>query len=177
MTFHVLQADRRQSMAHPLHDRPAALTVLLPPGGPIDDDLGLAWTWTGENEPPDLVRTVDRIRVFSARTREVIDAHLGRADQVQWLPCELQVGGNTADGGWAVPHFPVVFDVLSEELTTWGPSGLPIRWVLSKNKCQGHSVFALHGVQGQTIVAEPLLAALLEAGITGIAAEPARVDR
>ena len=75
-----------------------------------------------------------------------------------------------------VMHFPDWYDDLYDPATTtWGPSGLPIRWVLSRAKLHGHHVFTLPELSKIVIVTGDVLTALRKAGLTGIEATPARI--
>lgn len=116
--------------------------------------------------------TVDCM-LFSGRMREVIDAHLGPADQVQWLPSTLRHSDGREETYW-ISHFPHTPDVLNMELSTWGENGVPMRWVIQENKLGGHEFF--HVGRQKIIVSHRLVAALRKAGITGINPKPVRLD-
>lgn len=57
-----------------------------------------------------------------------------------------------------------------------GPSGLPIRWVLSRARLDGLQFFARVGSAGPFIAHHSLVEALDRAGITGITVRPARTN-
>ncbi|WP_448061166.1 hypothetical protein [Cellulomonas hominis] len=174
--LYVLSADERHPWAVPTHDHPVTRRVLGNGKGRLQDPPQIGWTWPAETDPPDVCGTIDMMRLFSPKARDVLQANAGEADEVQWLDSDM----TTADGrhltGWSVLYFPTPFDLLSERYTTWGPSGLPIRWVLSVDKCRGHQVFVVPGTQMQTLITRPVLDALTQADLTGFTATPARTD-
>lgn len=106
---------------------------------------------------------------------DIIRAHLGPQDRVQWLLATVR----TPDGqvhAYEVPHFLSYPDVYDVDATDWGPSGLPIRWVLSRAKLDGLHFFARAEASGTVIVAELLLNALRDAGVTGLDVRPVRTN-
>src|SRR5690606_12263080 len=119
--------------------------------GPITDPPELSWDWIAPFPFPDWVLTDDVIRVFSTRMAEVVRANLGPRDEVQWLEGTIVTPDGTAHRH-EIPHFLSYPDVLDREATTWGPSGLPIRWVLSRPKLAGLRFFAREGAAGPVIV-------------------------
>lgn len=74
-----------------------------------------------------------------------------------------------------MPHFPGERDILDQEWTQWGPSGLPIRWFLSAPKIEGISVTERPNVAGHLIVNGDVMRALRRAKLTGYRAMRARV--
>lgn len=121
----------------------------------------------------DWVGTADMTRLVSPRVRTILDDHLGQRDEIQWLPATLTMPTGELLPYW-VMHFPVFYDVLHSS-TNWGPSGLPIRWVLDRAKLDGHHVFIVPKLNDITIVTGEVLAALTDAGLTGIGVERARI--
>jgi hypothetical protein len=133
--------------------------------------------WLARNEtPPDVVATVDSTRLVSGRVRDLWDTELGELDEIQWIPGTLTTPDGTDLQYW-VPHFPVwpPNDIYDTRYTTWGPSGLPIRWVLSGPALAGRRVFALAESVLGVLVHEEVNQAMREAGITGARIDPARM--
>ncbi|WP_150118070.1 hypothetical protein [Cellulomonas sp. B6] len=143
--------------------------------GLVQDPPQLAWSWPLDGPAEDWIGTADMTRLVSPAVREVLDAHLGGADRIQWLDATVQMPDGSALP-YFVMHFPDWHDDLYDEAsTTWGPGGLPIRWVLSRAKLKDHRVFALPNLSKIVIVSGDVVDALKDAGLTGIAVTPARV--
>lgn len=140
----------------------------------IDDPPELSWTWEAPFASPDWVLTNDTIRVFSPRMTDIVRAHLGPRDQVQWLE-GVVIGPDGIPRHHEVPHFLTYPDIYDMDATDWGPSGLPIRWYLSRPKLDGLHFFARSRSAGPFLAHYTLHDALRDAGITGITAVPARV--
>ncbi|MBW0254045.1 hypothetical protein [Cellulomonas sp. PS-H5] len=113
--------------------------------GRIDGAGVPKWRWLSTTrEPFDLVFTMDSVRLVSPRVRDVLDAHLGPKDEVQWLPGTLKHGEGKELTYWT-PHFPVHHDVLDEELTERSPRhGTPGRYFYSPAKLAGHGMTTWH---------------------------------
>lgn len=63
--------------------------------GAIDSWHDLASAWKSASTPPhDVLLAVDTVPLYSPRVSDVIDAHLGPADHVPWLPATVR----TPDG-------------------------------------------------------------------------------
>ena len=109
--------------------------------GRLDEPPILKWRWRGDTSGPgDVVWTLDGIRLISPRVREILDSHLGPADEIQWLPGVILGAGGSELDYWT-PHLPVHHDVLDEDLTDRSPRmGTPGRYVYSSTKLEGHSV-------------------------------------
>lgn len=58
--------------------------------GRIRDVPALSWLWIRETPPPDRVPTVDSARLVSTPIKDVLEANLGPADEIQWLPATVQ---------------------------------------------------------------------------------------
>lgn len=155
-------------------DHPHGFRYLMRDAGFIADVPELSWTWVAPFPFPDWVLTNDTIRVFSPRMADVVRAHLGPRDRVQWLHGTVITPDGQAHSH-EVPHFPEHPDIYDMEATTWGPSGLPIRWVLARHKLDGLHFFARERSAGPVIAHHSLVDALQRAGITGITAKPARI--
>ncbi|UZN02682.1 hypothetical protein [Cellulomonas sp. S1-8] len=112
-------------------------------------------------------------RLVSPSVRTILEDCLGERDAIQWLPATLTMPAGEHLPYW-VMHFPVFYDLLHSS-TNWGPSGLPIRWVLDRAKLDGHRVFIVPELNDITIVTDDVLAALNDAGLTGIGSERARI--
>jgi len=160
----IVQSDPRR-VAMPLH--PRATTRRLRAPGLLNETPNLEWSWGSPEQVGDLVMTADGIRLVSSRVRDVFDTHLGADDEIQWLPGIITRSDGTVMTHW-VPHFPVHHDLLNRELSTFGPSGLPILYVLSEVKLARHAVTALPGNPLTTIIAAPVADALVDLGATGI---------
>lgn len=136
-------------------------------GGYIEEPPELGWSWSSPKPVGDLVLTVDGIRLVSPRMREVFDAHLGPADEIQWLPATVTLADGTRSPSW-VPHFPVHHNLLDREHSTFGPSGLPILYVLSRSKLAGHAVTVLPNHPLSTIVSTTVVDALTAIDAIGV---------
>ena len=162
--FDLVRSPRDNTFSYRLQFQPD--TVGSPPE--------LTWHWKQPGPPPDWLGTIDSVRLLSGAVRRVFDVHAGSADDLQWLPATVTTAAQEVLSYWVL-HFPTWFDLLDEEHTTWGPSGLPMRWVLSRAKLDGHSVFIVPRLTDIVIVADHVLDALRQAGVTGYTADPARI--
>jgi hypothetical protein len=124
------------------HDLDLARRLSQP--GRLEDVTTPRWRWASTtHEPPDVVWTVDTVRLVSQRVRDVLSAHLGPKDEIQWLAGTL-VHGASEITYWT-PHLPVHHDVLDEALTDRDPRlGTPGRYVYSPDKLAGHEVTTWH---------------------------------
>jgi hypothetical protein len=150
--------------ATPAHSRAVVRSVRST--GRIDELPDMRWEWVSPDPLDDLVNAYDGIRLVSPRVREIYDAMLGPDDEIQWLPGTVTHPDGTEHGYW-VPHFPVHHDLLDHELSTFGPSGLPILEVYSAAKLAGHAVTAQPGRSLTTILSSDVADALAAAGVTG----------
>lgn len=142
--------------------------------GPVVDPPVLTWARRKPGRPQEWAGTVDAIRLLSPLARHVLDEHAGPADDLQWLPATVTTLEGEALPYWVL-HFPTWFDLLDEEYTNWGPSGLPMRWVLARAKLDGHAVFIVPQLSDIVIVTDRVLDALRESGVAGYIATPARI--
>ncbi len=142
---------------------------------PFDPVPELSWRWDAPFPLDDLVPTTDSVRVMSPRMAGVVRSVASEADlaRVQWLQGTV-VTADEVEHPVEVPHFLEYPDVYDEAATDWGPSGLPIRWVLSRPKVEGLQFFARTRSSGSFLVSEQLRDALVEAGITGMDIRRAR---
>jgi hypothetical protein len=155
-------ADRVAMRAHPYATR-----YRLKEAGHLDDPPNLEWTWASPEPVDDLVPTADAIRLVSPRMREVFDAHLGPDDEIQWLPGKVTLADGTALP-YCVPHFPVHHDLLNHELSTFGPSGLPILAVFSHAKLAGHAVSAQPNRSLTIVISATVSDALIALDLVGV---------
>ena len=81
---------------------PYSFSYVLEDPGLIVDPPELSWTWVAPFPFPDWVLTNDMIRVLSPRMADVVGAHLGPRDQVQWLHGTVI----TPERGAALPGTP-----------------------------------------------------------------------
>ena len=133
----------------------------------------LAWQLT-HSDRPDVVWAARRVRLVSPLVRDIFTVHAGPRDAIQWIPAQLLDPTGASLEYW-VPHFHVHHDVLHEGHTNYGPSGLPIRWVLDRRKLDGLGVFVVPGLSGHYLIHERVGRALAEAGATGYTSEAARM--
>ncbi|GAA3614125.1 hypothetical protein GCM10022223_32960 [Kineosporia mesophila] len=126
-----------------------------------------------DNVLPDWPAAVNGLRLVSPRCRQILQDQAGPNDDIQWLPVTVTTPDGQQHPYWA-PHFPVWHDILDEEHTNIGPSGIPIRWVIATRKLEGHNIFTVPQVSRSTLMRASVLNAMKEAGITGYEAEPAR---
>lgn len=174
MTHEVIRPSAPDGLAQPVEPADRQFHHRLSHPGVIDSAPRLVWRCTGASEPTDWAATADRTRLFSPRLRELLDAYRSSADEIQWIDASLL----TSEGEplrYFVAHFPEHLDIYDVEATTWGPSGLPIRWVLSPQKIAVHHVFVPPSLYDVLIVSTTVADALRSAGITGLAFERARL--
>lgn len=141
---------------------------------PVENPPELTWHWKQPDPPPDWLGTIDSVRLLSPAVRQVFDEHAGPADDLQWLPATVTTATHPALPYWVL-HFPIWCDLLDEEHTTWGPSGLPMRWVLSRAKLNDHIVFIVPRLSSIVIVTDHVLDALRQVGVTGYTAVRVRI--
>jgi len=142
--------------------------------GPVSQWPDVRWIWSEESPLPDWPNALGPYRLVSPRVREVLDAHLGPADAVQWIPSTVHHEKSGEDLEFWLLHFPIWFDVLHES-TTWGPSGLPIRWIIDPAKLTGHRVVTVPQLIHPVIVDSEVLDALHASGAYGFHVAHARV--
>lgn len=155
-------ADRVAMCVHPRRT-----SYRLDAEGLLNDLPKLEWTWASPEPVDDLVPTADGMRLVSPRMREVFDAHLGPDDEIQWFPGKVFL----ADGAtlpYCVPHFPVHHDLLNNELSTFGPSGLPILEVFSHAKLAGHAVTAQPNRSLTIVVSATVADSLIALDLVGV---------
>jgi len=111
----------------------------------------------------------------SREFRDVVEPLLSAEDEIQWIDAPF-TGLDRVEHEYFIPHFPSTFDMYDETYTDWGPSGLPIRWVLSRTKLDRHSVFAPFGVGVVMIVRDDVATAMKAEGLTGIAYKKPRIE-
>jgi hypothetical protein len=138
----------------------------------------ITWTWKPSIGPettpvPDYPRAAEGCALYSGRMREIVDAHLGPADEVQWIPSTMRHGDNREEKYWIL-HFPHAPDVLNMEMSTWGENGVPMRWGLQEDKLVGHDFFP--ACRNNIIASDRLVKAFRAAGITGINPKRVRMD-
>ena len=153
--------ERRREVWHGLHDE-AGLT----------DVAGLGWR-SSLPHPPDLVWGLPKVDLLSTRIKEILVSQAGPRDSIRWIPATVTAAGGEVLDYW-IAHFATHFDVLDERHTTWGPSGLPIRWVLDREKLEGLSVFHVPKASG-IIVSSSIAEALDAANLTGYRTQVARM--
>lgn len=141
---------------------------------PIADAPDLVWSWDAPAPLRDWCPAIGRARVFSPRMAELVRAHLGPRDRVEWLAATVLTPDGLAHP-YEVPHFLHYPDMYDDGATEWGPSGLPIRWVLSRPKLAGLHFFARPRAAGPVIVDEALLTAMQDAGLTGLDIRTVRI--
>lgn len=141
--------------------------------GTILDPPVTEWTREATGPAPDWPAAA--VVLLSARMAEIVQAHLGERDAVQWLPAVV-VNGDEGRQDYRIPHFVERQDVLDRDASTWGPNGQPIRWVLSPEKIAGRRFFASHAFGRNVIISDVLRDAFHASGLTGVEIEPARVS-
>jgi hypothetical protein len=144
-----------------------ATTRRLRDAGRVDEPLDLGWVWSSTEPVGDLVMTADGTRLTSPRVKEIFDSQLGSDDVIQWLPGTVTSPDTGSQPYWVL-RFPVHHDLLNRELSTFGPSGLPIHAVFSQAKLSGHAVTAQAGSPLTTIVARRIVDELATVGAIGV---------
>ena len=134
-----MSGDATRIVRRPRDDR---VDRLFSEAGRIDpgDLPELQWQWLSAEWPvPDIPVPVDALRVVRPAVREILDAHRGPADDVQWLPASILDASGRRLEAWVL-HLPTHVDLLHEDATTWGPSHSPIRYVYDSAKLSGHTM-------------------------------------
>jgi hypothetical protein len=143
------------------------------------DKPGQVQTWPDmrwqlpSNDRPDVVWALRQVRLLSPLVRQVFTELAGPRDAIQWIPAQLLDRAGDVFEYW-VPHFFVHQDVLHDRHTNYGPSGLPIRWVLDRQKLDGLGVFVVPGLSAHYLIHERVGRALAAAGATGYTSQRAR---
>lgn len=121
-------------------------------------------------EPPmlDWLPDTTSRRVLSSRAREVLEAVAGADDHLQWLPADVVTPDGAHVRYW-VMHFTETPDIYDRERTDFGPSGLPMRWVVSRSKVVGRRIFAPPFLGEVFVVDDGVRAAIDAAALTGFA--------
>lgn len=173
----VLSPDGTTPRAKRAHGREAVWALLDHAERPVADPPAFEWEVPKGSEPTGWCPTVDRVRVISPVMLELLEEHRRQADKIQWIPCTLRHPDGCSSSEWRVLHFAGSLEVLDEDLTTWGPSGLPQRWVLSRAKVADRSVFGVPGAQNQLVVTDTVFDKLSAQGLArGLTATPARIN-
>jgi len=114
----------------------------------------------------DFLTSLGGARLVSDRVREVVEPF--DTGEIVWLPVTVRTDGGDLLSYWFV-HYPKPRDVFDVESTTYGPSGLPIRWVVDLAKVQETPVFMVPGTSFEVFLVHPEVKdALLAAGVTGM---------
>lgn len=113
--------------------------------------------------------------IFNAVGRAVIDA-VAYPGEVLWLPLKLTTPSGVVDDFSILAAGLERGDFLSEEHTTRSNLGIPIRWVLDREKLGDRQVLAVPGFAANNLVMRgSVIRALIDAGARGVVLEPARV--
>ncbi|MEP7762328.1 DUF1629 domain-containing protein [Sanguibacter sp. 25GB23B1] len=132
------------------------------------------WNWRRPGPAPDWPAVAMMVRLFSVRMADIVQAHLGELDAVQWIPAVVtSTDGHRGD--YRIAHFTERPDVLDPDASTFGPNGQPIRWVLSARKITGRHFFPSHDYGRNVIISATLRTALLDAKLTGLDIDPVRL--
>ncbi len=150
------------------------LSQRLRRSGVIEDAPLSTWARDGGAPGPDWVWGTYQMPLVSDSFRRVVGEYLTERDEVQWLPTTLRNADGTEEARW-IPHLPGERDILDVERTDWGPSGLPIAWVLSPEKMQGISFITRPQHSGTLIVSGDIMRALRRAKLTGFTVMRARI--
>jgi hypothetical protein len=135
----------------------------------------LTWSWMNREHPfADIVATVDGVRLVSPKLREILEANQTDADRIQWIPARVIDADGVEHPHW-VPHFYEHPDLVDRERSTFGPSGLPIRSVLSAAKLAPHAVTILSALDFTFVLAEHVVDQLHQADCEGLYYMPLRV--
>jgi len=142
---------------------------------PIVEGPEIIWSWDAPAPMRDWCPAITRTPVFSRRMADVVRTHIGPLDAVEWVAATVL----TPDGAthkYEMPHFLEYPDIYDELATEWGPSGLPTRWVLSREKLQGRHFVARWRSAGTVIISEVMRTALIEAEVTGVDVRSVRIS-
>lgn len=127
------------------------------------------------DQPVDWLFAADALRVVSGRLRDIFDRYLGPDDEIQWLAAEVVTAAGRTLPYW-VPHFPRNVDLLDLEKTDIGPSGQPIRMVLSSRKLKRHAVTIVPQSSLSVIISHEVLTAMRQQGVTGYEVRSIQID-
>ncbi|WP_426561939.1 hypothetical protein ACPPVT_16000 [Angustibacter sp. McL0619] len=133
--------------------------------GLVEDPPQLSWQFD-RADPPGVVWTDWAVRLVSPAVKQILSAHAGPRDVIQWMPAALTDASGREAEYWT-PHFPVWHDVLHEELTEIGSSGLPMRWVLDRSKLDGLAVFIVPRMTSHVVVRQDVADLLSAARVGG----------
>jgi len=133
-----------------------------------DDAPAIEWQLQID-QPTDWVRTIDQARAVSPAVREVVEPLLGPDDEVQWIPATVRTREGEPLPYW-VMHFPHPVDIYDEDRTIRGASPIPMSAALSAAKLEGHTVVP-GPLTSYTYLAEPVLKAMQQRGLTGYSIE------
>ncbi len=141
--------------------------LLFEPQRPVGPDVLAGLTWVSPTEHPlDFVSSLDRARLVSQRVKDVVSEF--DTGEVSWLPADVRTPSGWALQYWLV-HYPRLREVFDPAVTTFGPSGKPIRWVIDLEQVQQLPVFMVPGPLAETFLVHPEVKdALLSAGVTGM---------
>jgi hypothetical protein len=158
----------------------------------LEEIVNVRWSWRAQTEPPDFPFTADTVRLVSARARAILEARLGAADDIQWIPAALESERAGRLEYW-IAHFPTHFELLDPVATSRGSNGVPIHHVFSAERLDGHAIaaYSLPARQHRRrdrvitlpsmtaaltwIVSREVAEALVASGVTGARLSPAAV--
>ncbi|UJP40430.1 hypothetical protein [Cellulomonas palmilytica] len=138
------------------------------PGRRSDYHQPIEWQLQIER-PTDWICTIEQARAVSPAVREVVEPLLGPTDEVQWIPATVRTREGEPLPYW-VMHFPHPVDIYDEDRTIRGASPIPMSAALSAAKLEGHTVVP-GPLTSYTYLAEPVLKAMQQRGLTGYSIE------
>ena len=141
--------------------------LLFRPNDPAETTLLGELVWQSPVEhPPDMLNCTDGARLVSQRVRGVVSEF--DHGEVSWLPARVRTPSGLLLPYWLV-HYPQLREVFDTESTTYGPSGLPIRWVVDLVQVQDLPVFMVPGASDVVFIVHSVVRdALRSAGVTGM---------
>jgi hypothetical protein len=124
--------------------------------------------WGSPDKPPgDILAELDGMRLVSPKVKDILEAHRTPEDALQWIPGTVITPDGSEHPHW-VAHFPEHYDLLDHDLSTFGPSGLPILSVLSAAKLAPHAVTLMSRLSFTFLLAEKVVDDLRSAGCQGV---------
>lgn len=164
LKFYFLHRDSDQTAYGPPGDQ---RTVLLLDPAP----LAAAWQpvtleLRGTDRPHDYQTNDIGVRLCSPALRDVLDAHRGPDDAIEWLPVSVRDPGGALHPYWAL--HPLSYpDVLDPERTMIGPDGDPMRPVVDLRRVTTERVFAVRR-SGWLFVEDSVRKAIGKSRCTGV---------
>lgn len=130
-----------------------------------------------DGEFADLQPEIRALKLCSPELRRVLDSHRSPADSLQWLPATVESMSGEQRPYWVLhfPEFPDVLDVEKSTFEEYEGERFYDSAVLDLRKAARHSVMpSPERFATAFMIAEPVMRALVEAGLSGLTFDRAR---